>query len=98
MVRIPRHTGGRISFWKDPTIYRRPEDLGLAEAGAGHIDGRVETCAFFGSCFELSVATPVGQIRLRHHASQSPGAEVGVSWPDHAGAAYPADGNEPALT
>jgi spermidine/putrescine transport system ATP-binding protein len=69
-------------------VLLRPEDLTLAEPGGGRIDGRVVTCAFFGSYFELSIATPVGHVRLRAEAPAGPGAAVGVAWPDRAGAAY----------
>ncbi len=70
-------------------VLLRPEDLTLTEAGQGRINGRVETCAFFGSYFELVIATGIGRLRIRDPSARGPGALVGVAWPDRAGAAYP---------
>jgi ABC-type Fe3+/spermidine/putrescine transport system ATPase subunit len=72
-------------------VLLRPEDLTLVDPAGGRIDGRVETCAFFGSFFELSIATTVGVMRLRAETPRSLGDAVGVAWPDRAGAAYPVD-------
>jgi ABC-type Fe3+/spermidine/putrescine transport system ATPase subunit len=74
-------------------VLLRPEDLSLAPAGAGRIDGRVLTSAFFGAHHELSVATPIGKIRLRDRAAHEPGSAVAITWPDVAGIAYPRSGS-----
>lgn len=76
------------------TVLLRPEDLMITDAGSGRIDGRVETCAFFGSYFEITVVTKIGPIRLHSPQSRSPGTDVGISWPTRAGAAYPAEADE----
>jgi ABC-type Fe3+/spermidine/putrescine transport system ATPase subunit len=72
-------------------ILLRPEDLRLAAWGAGRIDGRVESCAFFGAQHELRVVTPVGALRLMQPAAVPVGTPVAVAWPDQAGIAYPAE-------
>jgi ABC-type Fe3+/spermidine/putrescine transport system ATPase subunit len=72
-------------------VLLRPEDLLLVAPGAGRIAGAVETCAFFGSYYELRVQTPLGLIRLRDKRAAAPGDTVGVTWPDIAGIAYPPD-------
>jgi ABC-type Fe3+/spermidine/putrescine transport system ATPase subunit len=77
----------------DPTqVLLRPEDLRAATPGTGRIDGAVETCAFFGSYYELTVRTPLGLLRLHEAGPQAPGGAVGVDWSAVAGIAYPADG------
>jgi spermidine/putrescine transport system ATP-binding protein len=74
----------------DTVVLLRPEDLELRSPEIARTRGTVETSAFFGSFFELRVATPLGLIRLRTNAGQEAGTEVGVWWPDVAGIAYPA--------
>jgi ABC-type Fe3+/spermidine/putrescine transport system ATPase subunit len=75
----------------EPTVVLlRPEDLQLRAVDGGRTRGTVETSAFFGSYFEMRIATALGLVRLRSNTSQEPGSEVGVSWPDVAGIAYPA--------
>ncbi len=76
-------------------VLLRPEDLSVTGAGNGRVDGRVVTCAFFGSYFELVVATPIGSIRLRDPDAHAPGTLVGIAWPDRAGAAYPTQPSTP---
>ncbi len=71
-------------------VLLRPEDLSIADAGGGRIDGTVRTCAFFGSYYELAVATGLGLVRLRHRTSVGAGSAVGVTWDDVAGIAYAA--------
>ena len=73
-------------------VLLRPEDLRLAEPGAGRVDGAVETCAFFGAHYEVTVRTALGLLRLRHERSHGPGQAVAVAWPAEAGIAYPAEG------
>jgi spermidine/putrescine transport system ATP-binding protein len=69
-------------------VLLRPEDLSLVDDGAGRVRGAVETCAFFGSYFELTVRTPIGLVRLRDKQAASPGAGVSIGWPEVAGIAY----------
>ena len=72
-------------------VLLRPEDLALVPADAGRVAGEVETCAFFGSYYELRIGTPLGAIRLRDKRAAAPGTSVGVTWPELAGIAYAAD-------
>ncbi len=53
--------------------------------GAGRLDGAVDTCAFFGSYYEVAAQTERGLLRLRHRSSARPGATWGS-----AGARLPA--------
>jgi len=71
------------------TVLLRPEELELVDAGTGRIDGVVETCAFFGSFFEMTLRTSLGHIRLRQRSQHEPGSAVGITWPNIAGIAYP---------
>jgi ABC-type Fe3+/spermidine/putrescine transport system ATPase subunit len=72
-------------------VLLRPEDLALVADGPGRIAGQVQTCAFFGSHYELRVMTPLGLIRLRDKRSAAPGQAVELTWPETAGIAYPDD-------
>jgi ABC-type Fe3+/spermidine/putrescine transport system ATPase subunit len=78
------------------TVLLRPEDLGIDAAGAGRVDGVVETCAFFGSYFELTLRSRLGTIRLRDRTQREPGSTVGITWPAVAGIAYAVGGGVPA--
>jgi ABC-type Fe3+/spermidine/putrescine transport system ATPase subunit len=71
-------------------VLLRPEDLALAPAGGGRLAGQVETCAFFGSYYELRLRTEHGLLRVRDKDSAAPGEVVGIDWPAVAGIAYPA--------
>jgi ABC-type Fe3+/spermidine/putrescine transport system ATPase subunit len=70
-------------------VLLRPEDLTLVEPGSGRVDGAVETCAFFGSYYELTVRAPMALLRLRSPRPSAPGTNVGIDWPAVAGIAYP---------
>jgi spermidine/putrescine transport system ATP-binding protein len=70
-------------------VLLRPEDLALVETGLGRVAGAVETCAFFGSYYELTVRTPIALFRLRSSRPSAPGTNVGIDWPAQAGIAYP---------
>jgi spermidine/putrescine transport system ATP-binding protein len=70
-------------------VLLRPEDLTLVEPGLGRVDGAVETCAFFGSYYELTVRAPMALLRLRSARPSAPGTNVGIDWPAVAGIAYP---------
>ena len=59
--------------------------------GAGRVDGRVESCAFFGAYHELRVATHIGALRLVQPAAMAVGTLVGVDLAGWAGIAYAAD-------
>jgi hypothetical protein len=60
------------------------------------VDGVVETCAFFGSYFELTLRSRLGTIRLRDRTQREPGSTVGITWPAVAGIAYAVGGGVPA--
>ncbi len=49
-------------------VLLRPEDPTLVADGPGRVTGMVETCAFFGSYYELRIATP----HRRHPPPRSP--------------------------
>ena len=72
-------------------VLLRPADLRLTEPAAGRVDGRVESCAFFGAYHELRVATRIGALRLVQPTPMAVGTLVGVTWSDAAGIAYAAD-------
>jgi len=71
-------------------VLLRPEDLAVTPAGGGRLAGRVETCAFFGSYYELRLRTEHGLLRVRDKRPAAPGEAVGIDWPEVAGIAYPA--------
>jgi ABC-type Fe3+/spermidine/putrescine transport system ATPase subunit len=71
-------------------VLLRPADLRITDPGTGRVDGRVESCAFFGAYHELRVATRIGALRLVQPAAAAVGSIVGVAWPDRAGIAYAA--------
>ena len=73
-------------------VLLRPQDLKLAEPGAGRIQGIVETCAFFGSYYAITVRTQIALLRLHEPRPEHAGASVGVDWPAAAGIAYPSGG------
>jgi spermidine/putrescine transport system ATP-binding protein len=73
-------------------VLLRPEDLQAVASDAGAVRGVVETCAFFGSEYEVTVDTTIGMMRLRTTESLMPGSSIGVSWPSQAGIAYPLEG------
>jgi ABC-type Fe3+/spermidine/putrescine transport system ATPase subunit len=70
------------------TVLLRPEEVKVTDPGAGRVDGRVLTCSFFGSYYELTASTACGTFRLRDTRLRAPGEEIGVVWPDTAGIAY----------
>ncbi len=72
-------------------VLLRPEDLRIVPAGTAQIDGVVETCAFFGSDYELTAASPIGTLRLRNRHPVDPGSTVGVTWSEEAGISYESD-------
>jgi ABC-type Fe3+/spermidine/putrescine transport system ATPase subunit len=76
------------------TVLLRPEDLELVPSGSGRLDGAVNTCAFFGSYYEITAQTERGLLRLRHRSSARPGDHVGIGWGDTAGIAYRAAAGE----
>lgn len=78
-----------VAEGEDVEVLLRPGDLSLAEPGAGRIRGTVETCAFFGSYYELTVRTPWALFRLRDPWAHTAGTNVGIDWPAVAGIAYP---------
>jgi ABC-type Fe3+/spermidine/putrescine transport system ATPase subunit len=77
------------------TVLLRPEDLALEGTAAARLHGVVETCAFFGSFFELTLRTRLGVIRLRDRLQRERGSTVGITWPAVAGIAYPAAAGAP---
>ena len=72
-------------------ILLRPEDLSLVPPGEGRLDGRVESCAFFGAWHELRVGTAYRHLADRPTYADGSGHLVGVTWSDAAGIAYAAD-------
>jgi ABC-type Fe3+/spermidine/putrescine transport system ATPase subunit len=76
------------------TVLLRPEDLTLTAPGGGRIDGVVNTCAFFGSYYEVTVRSERGLLRLRHRTAAHPGEQVGIGWGEVAGIAYQAAESE----
>ena len=79
-------------------VLLRPEDLAAVRSEDGAVEGSVETCAFFGSDYELTVATAVGTMRLRTVDAFAPGAAIGISWPSRAGIAYPPEERAQSVT
>ncbi|MBX3031865.1 MAG: ABC transporter ATP-binding protein [Chloroflexi bacterium] len=75
-------------------VLLRPEDLSLTASGEGRLDGVVESSSFYGSYHELTVRTAQGVLRLRQPTATAHGSEVAVTWPEHAGIAYPATGHD----
>jgi putative spermidine/putrescine transport system ATP-binding protein len=69
-------------------VLLRPEDLQIVARGAGTVEASVETCAFFGSEYELTATSAIGNLRLRSPAAFDDGSVVGVTWPDQAGISY----------
>jgi ABC-type Fe3+/spermidine/putrescine transport system ATPase subunit len=74
----------------DAVILLRPEDVAIRESGDGRTTGIIETCAFFGSYFELRVDSTIGLLRIRTKSGFDPGVPAHVWWPNVAGIAYPA--------
>ena len=74
----------------DIQVLLRPEDLRVVAAGTGALQGPVQTCAFFGSYYELTLETEVGMVRARDATAAEPGTVVALSWSLEAGIAYPA--------
>jgi ABC-type Fe3+/spermidine/putrescine transport system ATPase subunit len=71
-------------------VLLRPEDLRIVDPGNGTLQGPVQTCAFFGSYYELTLETEVGLVRARDAAAAEPGKVVALTWTLEAGIAYPA--------
>ncbi len=71
-------------------VLLRPEDLVVVEREQARIVGPVQTCAFFGAFYELTVSAPAGVFRVRSPRPIAPGETIGLTWPDQAGIAYPA--------
>jgi ABC-type Fe3+/spermidine/putrescine transport system ATPase subunit len=78
----------------DVQVLLRPEDVRVAEEGTGRIDGRVETCSFFGSYYELTVRTSLTVVRVRDPRPRHPDERVAIDWPDTAGIAYAGVGGQ----
>jgi spermidine/putrescine transport system ATP-binding protein len=81
-------TGAASSMFAE--VLLRPQDLRAVEPEAGLVDGLCETCSYFGLYFELTVATPLGLLRVHTQRPVAPGESVGIEWPTAAGIAYPA--------
>ena len=77
--------GGRAA------ILLRPEEVLLCPEDEGRIRGVIETSAYYGSYFEITVRSPIGLMRLRGSEAAVPGTVVGLDWPHAAGIAYPND-------
>ena len=60
----------------DAVVLLRPEDLTLAASGLGRLDAEVRTCTFFGSHYELALATSLGLIRVRNREPRRPGESL----------------------
>ena len=87
---IRAHDAG-VGSAEQVKVLLRPEDLVMVAGDAGALQGSVETCAFFGSDYELTVSTAIGTMRLRTGDAVAPGTVIGISWPSQAGIAYPPD-------
>jgi len=70
-------------------VLMRPEDLRLTAPGTGRVRGEVETCAFFGSHYAVTIRIAMAVLRLYSPQPQPPRAHVDIDWPDVAGIAYP---------
>jgi ABC-type Fe3+/spermidine/putrescine transport system ATPase subunit len=70
-------------------VLLRPEDLSLNRDRAVQVPGRVATCSFLGSYYELTVDSDLGRFRVRETHALAPGSPVEVGWPETAGIAYP---------
>ncbi|OGO59565.1 MAG: hypothetical protein A2V85_06475 [Chloroflexi bacterium RBG_16_72_14] len=79
------------------TVLLRPEEVKVTDPGAGRVDGRVLTCTFFGSYYELTASTACGTFRLRDTHLHAPGDAIGVAWPETAGIAYESTPAPPAI-
>jgi ABC-type Fe3+/spermidine/putrescine transport system ATPase subunit len=75
----------------DVQVLFRPEDLTIATGECTQVTGEVETCAFFGSDYELAVRTPIGTLRVRTPTPLAPGETLGLSWREKAGLVFPTD-------
>ncbi len=69
-------------------VLLRPEDISICGTEEARTVGRVETCSFFGSYFELTVRTPLGSARVRGRSAAGIGTSLGITWPQLAGIAY----------
>lgn len=69
-------------------VLLRPGDLRVVTPGTSTVDATVETCAFFGSEYELTANSTIGRLRLRERSPIDPGRSIGVAWPDQAGISY----------
>ena len=70
-------------------VLLRPEELELRSSEDAVLTGTVETCSFFGSYFEVLVATQLGPCRLHLREQRAPGDRLSMGWPDAAGIVYP---------
>jgi TOBE domain len=73
-------------------VLLRPEDLLVVDHEEARVVGQVQTCAFFGAFYELTVPAEAGVFRVRSPRPFAPGEMVGLTWPKRAGIAYPASG------
>jgi ABC-type Fe3+/spermidine/putrescine transport system ATPase subunit len=69
-------------------VLLRPEDLRVVPPAPDALAATVDTCAFFGSEYELTASSPIGQLRLRTPAAVGVGGRIGVAWPRQAGISY----------
>ena len=69
-------------------VLLRPEDLDIVSRGDGALEATVQTCAFFGSEYELTATSSIGLLRLRAPQAVETGSVLGVTWPRNAGIAY----------
>jgi spermidine/putrescine transport system ATP-binding protein len=71
-------------------VLLRPQEIRLVAPGEGIADGVVQTRAFFGDHYELTIETELGTCRARVPDATEPGARVSLAWAPDAGIAYPA--------
>lgn len=75
---------------REAEVLLRPEELAVVDPAQGHVRGPVETAAYFGSYYEVTVSTDAGRFRCRSSTPVAPGTNVGIAWPASAGIAYAA--------
>ncbi|MCL4289097.1 MAG: ABC transporter ATP-binding protein [Thermoleophilia bacterium] len=73
------------------TVLLRPEEIRIVTEGESRTSGIVETSAFLGSSYELTITTPLGALRLRSPQPIPPGASIAIGWEETAGICYPSD-------
>ncbi len=78
----------------EAVVLLRPEEIQITSESEGRTSGVIETSAFFGSSYELTVSTPMGSLRLLTPYPVSPGTRVSIDWEETAGICYASEGTD----